>query len=347
MKKIHSIPSIFDMIKKYDSISIIGMNKNVGKTTTLNHILSEARGKITLGLTSIGRDGEETDLVTATEKPRIYIEQGTIIATAKQCLLNSDITREILKTTGFNTPMGEIIICRALSDGYVDLAGPSVNTYMSLICDELKRFGSKLVIVDGALSRKTFASPSITNATILSTGASVSRSMGKVIEETSHTVKLLTTENEEDKSVLKLANEVLSIGRIGIIYIDNTMKMLDVLTSLESSKEIVEVLDENTSHVVIKGVLSDKLVQTIMTATNKYKGVTFLVEDGTKLFLTRDILYKFKKQGGIIKTINPINIVCVTCNPKSPYGYEFDKHKFLDGLRNNLNVPIFDLIGGE
>ncbi len=335
------------MIQKYDSISIIGMNKNVGKTTTLNHILREARGKISLGLTSIGRDGEELDQVTATEKPKIYIEEGTIIATAKQCLLNSDITREILKTTGFNTPMGEIIICRALSDGYVDLGGPSVNSYMTLICDDLKRFGSKLVIVDGALNRKTFASPSITNATILSTGAALSKSMAKVIEETSHTVKLLSLENEKNDEVLNLANEVLRIGRIGIIRKDNTIKMLDAITALGSSKEIVEFLDENASYVVIKGVVSDNLLEDIMTSTNKYKGVIFLVEDGTKLFLTRETLYKFKKQGGIIKTINPINIVCVTSNPKSPYGYEFDKHKFLDGLRNKLNIPVFDVIGGE
>ena len=347
MKNIQNIPSIFDMIKKYDSISIIGMNKNVGKTTTLNHILREARGKISLGLTSIGRDGEELDQVTETEKPKIYIEKGTIIATAKQCLLNSDITREILKTTGFNTPMGEIIICRALSDGYVDLGGPSVNSYMTLICDELKRFGSELVIVDGALNRKTFASPSITNATILSTGAALSKSMVKVIEETSHTVKLLSLENEENDEVLKLANEVLRIGRIGIIHKDNTIKMLEAITALGSSKEIVEYLDENTSYVVIKGVVSDNLLEDIMTSTNQYKGVIFLVEDGTKIFLTRETLYKFKKQGGIIKTINPINIVCVTSNPKSPYGYEFDKHKFLDGLRNKLNIPVFDVIGGE
>jgi len=347
MKNTQNTPNIFHMVQKYDSISIIGMSKNVGKTTTLNHILREARGRISLGLTSIGRDGEELDRVTATEKPKIYIEEGTIIATAKQCLLNSDITREILKTTGFNTPMGEIIICRALSDGYVDLGGPSVNSYMVEICDELKRFGSELVIVDGALSRKTFASPSITNATILSTGAALSRSMAKVIEETSHTVKLLSLENEEDGEILKLADEVLYRGRIGIIHKDNTIKMLDVLTALESSKEIIEAIDENISYVVIKGVVSDKLLEDIMTSTNKYKGITFLVEDGTKLFLTKETLYKFIKQGGSIKTINKINIVCVTSNPKSPYGYEFDKHKFLDGLRNNLNIPVFDVIGGE
>jgi len=113
------------------------------------------------------------------------------------------------------------------------------------ICDELKRFGSELVIVDGALSRKTFASPSITNATILSTGAALSRSMLKVIEETSHTVKLLSLESEENGSILKLAREILHRGRIGIIHKDNTIKMLDVLTALESSKEIVEFWDAN------------------------------------------------------------------------------------------------------
>ena len=321
MKDIQDMPSIFNMIREYESISIIGMNKNVGKTTTLNHILREARGRMALGLTSIGRDGEKIDGVTGTEKPKIYIQKGTIIATAKQCLLNSDITREILKTTGFNTPMGEIIICRAISDGYVDLGGPSVNSHMALICNELKRFGSKLVIVDGALSRKTFASPSITNATILSTGAAMSKSMVKVIDETSHIVKLLSLENEKDKVVLKIANEIFLSGKIGIILRDNSIKMLDVITALGSSKKIIELLDENTSYVVIKGVVTDKLLEDIMTSTNQYKGVTFLVEDGTKLFLTRETLYKFKKLGGIIKTINPINIVCVTSNPKSPYGY--------------------------
>jgi len=243
--------------------------------------------------------------------------------------------------------MGEIVICRALSDGNVDLGGPSVNSYMVEIIDDLKRFGSELVIVDGALSRKTFASPSITNATILATGAALSKNMNVVIQETSHTIKLLSTENEVDSGILKLARGVLQSGRIGIIRRDSTVKILQVLTALGSSKEIVEAIDENTSYVVIKGAVSDNLMQDIMTASNQYKGVTFLVEDGTKVFLTRDTLYKFKKQGGIIKTINSINIVCVTCNPKSPYGYEFDKYKFLDGLKNSLNVPVFDVIVGE
>ncbi|MBU5228038.1 hypothetical protein KQI36_15510 [Clostridium senegalense] len=338
--------NILDLIKDYESLSIIGMNKNVGKTTTLNKILEDTRGKYTLGLTSIGRDGEELDRVTATEKPRIYVEKDTIIATAKECLFNSDITREILKTTNIHTPMGEIVICRALSDGYVDLGGPSVNSYMADIKNELLNFGCDLVIVDGALSRKTFASPTITKATILSTGAALSRSMRKVVEETSHTVNLLSLPHETNEDILKICNEEFEDKRVGIIFKDLTFKSLNIKTSLEAAKEVSSLLDENVAYVLIRGVLTDSVIEGIMKSTNFYKNITFLCEDGTKLFLSKDNLYKFTKQGGVIKVLSPIKVLCVTTNPKSPYGYEFDKQKFVDALKEELDIPVFDVIGG-
>lgn len=338
---------ILDRIKNYKTISIIGMDKNVGKTTALNYILGKARGKYTLGLTSIGRDGEDKDRVTETEKPRIYIESGTFIATTKECLINRDITKEIIETTGINTSMGEVIIAMALSDGYVELGGPSINTYMRDICDKLCSYGSEIVIVDGALNRKSLASPAVTQASVLSTGASLNRDMNKVIEMTNHTVKLLCLKKEEDKSILDIARNQLLSSRIGLIYKDKSFKKLQVLTSLESSKEIVENLNDDVSHVLIKGIVSDKLIEDIIKSTDKYKGVTFLVDDGTKLFINVDTFMKFEKMGGKIKTLEEINIVCVTCNPKSPYGYEFDKNLFLEKLRERIDLPVYDLVGGD
>lgn len=302
---------------------------------------------MSLGLTSIGRDGEELDRVTATEKPRIYIEKGTTIATAKYCLLNSDFTREIISTTGINTPMGEVVICKALSDGYVDLGGPSVNSYMTDIKNELLKLNCDLVIIDGALSRKTFASPQVCEATVLSTGAALSRSMTTVIKETKHTLDLLSLPQEEDKEILEAARKIVEYGIVGIISKDKSCKNLDVLTALEAAKEIVEALNEEVSHVVIKGAVSDKLLEGIMTSTNLYKNVTFLVEDGTKLFISMETLYKFKKQGGTLKVLGKITVVCITVNPKSPYGYEFPKKRFLEGLREAVDIPVFDVLGGE
>jgi hypothetical protein len=322
------------------------MTKNVGKTTVLNHILNKARGTFSLGLTSIGRDGEDTDRVTFTEKPRIYIEKGTLLATSKQLLLNSDITREILKTTGMHTPMGEVILARALSDGYVELGGPSINSHMLKICKELKELGSELVIIDGALGRKTSASPSITEAAVLSTGASVSGNMEKVIYHTKHTVKVLSLEGETDKNVIEISNQIIETSRVGIIDKNYTIKTLSSSTSLEAAKEIVENLKEESRYILIKGIVSNKLLDDIMKSTDKFKDITILAEDGTKLFVEREVLYKFEKQGGKVKVLNPINLICVTANPKSPNGYEFDKDKFLSELRDAISLPVIDVIGG-
>jgi hypothetical protein len=336
--------NILDVIKKYKTVSIIGMDKNVGKTTVLNHILSKAWGSLTLGVTSIGRDGEDKDRVTDTEKPRIFIESGTYIATAKECLFKGDITKEIIETTGIHTPMGEVIIARALSDGYVELGGPSINAYMRDICIRLSELGGELILVDGALSRRTTASPAVTEVCILSTGASLHRSMDKVVEMTSYTIKCLCLKKETDEDVLKLVNSQPPSLRIGIIYRDKSIKKLDIQTSMEAAKDIILNLNKEVSHVLIKGVISDRLIEDIIKSTDKYKGTTFLIEDATKLFLSQETFYKFERLGGNLKVIEGINLACVTCNPKSPYGYEFNKALFLEKLKQNISLPVFDVV---
>ena len=85
------------VIKEYKIISIIGLAKNVSKTTTLNHIIQVLKGDHKLGLTSIGRDGEKYDAITNLPKPRIFVEEGTYLATAQQSLENSEVKSEIVK----------------------------------------------------------------------------------------------------------------------------------------------------------------------------------------------------------------------------------------------------------
>ena len=61
-------------ILKYDSLSIVGLEKNVGKTECLNYILSRLPlDAKSIAVTSIGIDGENKDQVTATKKPEIYL----------------------------------------------------------------------------------------------------------------------------------------------------------------------------------------------------------------------------------------------------------------------------------
>ena len=184
---------------------------------------------------------------------------------------------------------------------------------------------------------------SISNATILSTGASVSRNMQEVINLTSHTIKLLTLESENNEEILKISKDLLKNSKIGIINSNNTVKSLDVASPLDAAKEIVDSLDNNSKYMVINGPITNKLLEDLMKATEKYKGITFLVEDGTKLFLSRNTMEKFLKKGGTLKVLNRINIIAITINPTSPNGYEFNKNQFLKLLRERIDIPIFDL----
>ncbi|WDU83678.1 hypothetical protein PWK10_03595 [Caloramator sp. Dgby_cultured_2] len=79
-----------------------------------------------------------------------------------------------------------------MSDGYIEIAGPSVNSAIKWISERMLYYGAEKVLIDGSLSRKTMASPSITQATILSTGAALSRDINKVIDKTELTLKLLS-----------------------------------------------------------------------------------------------------------------------------------------------------------
>jgi hypothetical protein len=337
------LDKVFSELNKYRVVSIIGLSKNVSKTTTLNHIINFSKGKLILGLTSIGRDGEKYDAITQLPKPRIMVESGTIIATASQSLKNSQIKSEVLKETGIHTPMGEVLIVRSLNGGLVEIAGPSTNSEVKAVCDDLLEIGCDLVLIDGAFDRRSYASPLISQATILSTGASVSRNIQDVIETTNHAFNLLTIKSEENADIIRLANNIISKNKLGIINCDFTVKILDVLTALDSVEEILTQLDANSKYLVINGAITDIFLEKLMKKSEIYKNIKLLVPDTTKLFLSKGTFAKYSKKGGIIKVLKKIEIIMITINPTSPLGYEFNKSKFLNELKRGLTVPIYDL----
>ena len=200
---------LYELIKPYSSVSLIGMCKNAGKTTVLNRLIKDCRRMDeSIALTSIGRDGERSDLVTNTKKPEIFVYDGTIIATAEKLLfaggnlsdsgndaqkngMNSGISREILDTTGMPTPMGEVIILRACSDGFIQLAGPSMTAQLARLKKRMFELGAAKVIIDGALSRKSLAMPAVSDAAILCSGASYSPDIRKTVEDTCFSAELM------------------------------------------------------------------------------------------------------------------------------------------------------------
>jgi len=330
----------------YRSISIIGMEKNSGKTTTLNYILKNLKGIKIIGLTSIGRDGEDCDRVTNTHKPKIYVEKGTIVATAKNLLCKCDITKEILATTGISTPMGEIIIMRALSNGFVDIAGPSYNSALIKVRDLMLSFGCDLVLIDGALSRKGSAGNLVSEATILTTGASFSSNLIKVVEESSHNVKMLQLPKCSEK-IEKVVRKILKIGKIGFIDSNFNMEVLDLPTSLNSYREIIDAVKLDYKYLVLGGAISKGLIESIIQNRELFKDFTIVIEDGTKIFIDSNTHHKLSMIPVRLEVLESINLLYLTCNPTSPYGYSFESKNFCELLKTTIDIDVIDIVGGE
>lgn len=336
---------LIEIIKKnkYKTVSIVGLAKNAGKTVALNYLIEESiRNNMTIGITSIGRDGEKVDIITRTEKPSIFVSKGMYVATAKNAMLISDVLLEILEATDINTPMGEVIISRVIRGGHIQLAGPVTASHMKYVCDRMNFYGADLVYVDGAVDRKASSSPAITDACIISTGAVLSRDMKKVINMTAFAVECFKL-NEVSSNI---KNIILKNYKTSIIENFEEVIVPKVEVSLVNGKRISELINENTTHVFIKGAITSRFLKDI--SENKYyKNIIIVIEDGTKIFVDINTWNDLKAKGLKINVLNKIEVIAVTLNPLSPEGYYFDSEEFKNKISHYISdVKIIDVLSG-
>lgn len=326
-------------------VSIVGMSKNAGKTVTLNRIIEEASDEcITIGLTSTGRDGENTDLVTNTEKPMIYVEEGTLIATATQMLDISEARGEILEVTDFITPLGEIVIARIVEEGYIQISGPSTALEIKKVSQKLLNYGAELVLIDGAINRRSSAAPFISEATVIATGAVLSRNLNKVIENTIH-VKNLFSLNTVEKSYKETVKRCIEKNKICTINEDLSYKELDIKTAITGGKEIAASIEEETRYVVLPGSMVKKTVEDVVLSNKRYRNIKFVVRDGTKIFIEPKDWLKFKRAGFSVEVLDKIEVLAITINPYSPSGYYFSPDEFLQKMRDYIpDVPVYNVM---
>jgi hypothetical protein len=48
-------------------------------------------------------------------------------------------------------------------------------------------------------------------------------------------------------------------------------------------------------------------------------------------------------KGGSFAVLKGVNPVAVTVNPFSAYGFHFDKDAFFNAVKNNVNLPVFNV----
>lgn len=334
-----------NLADNYKRISIVGMAKNAGKTTALNYLIEEAMDEgLTLGITSTGRDGEGTDVVTGTDKPRVFLDTDTIVSVPKQLYELAEAGLEILEMTDYGTALGQIMLCRVADAGYVQVAGPVINAQHISMCEEMLTLGADLVLIDGAIDRKSIAAPDISDAIILSTGAVLSRKLSKVVEETAHTVELYSLPVLEEGMEREIIEEYADRDRVFTVRNGEAVQ-LNITTGLGSGKLLDNAIDEEVTHIFVPGAFTQSVVADI--DRRKLKNTTFVLKDPTKIFIDKSTWGRLRKYGLRVRVLENITVAAITVNPTSPAGYSFDHSEMTSAMQSAVpDIPVIDVMMG-
>lgn len=333
------MPFIKD-IKNYKSIATIGLEKNVGKTETMNYILKRLKDEgVTTAVTSIGIDGETVDIVTDTSKPEITIYEGMIFVTSEKHYIKKRFQAEILDVSEKSTALGRLVTARALGEGKVLLSGPSNGTWVKDIIEEVLEKGVDSVLVDGALSRLSVGSPIITEGIVLSTGAAVSINSKEIIKKTKHVINLLKLDSLERKRKEKIID--LEDGIYKILWEKDIINKLPIKSILNFSQLEENIFQEDCS-LYITGVLTERFIESL-TKQSFLENIEIVVKDFTKVFVSGEILSRFIRKGGKLKVLLKTKLVAITVNPVAPTGHILDSKELIKAIEEFTEVPVVNL----
>jgi molybdopterin-guanine dinucleotide biosynthesis protein len=318
-----------NIIASNQSYGIIGLAKNTGKTTTLNHIIKLYKSQ-TIAMTSIGLDGEALDQIFHFPKPSIMVYQGHIIATAKKCLDEVLDVYDILEDTNITTPLGNVLIIQMKSNSNIILAGPSTNKDLDTLIQKLQKH-TKFILVDGAFNRMTFSAIKTLDNIILTTGASYHENMEMTLLETKKIIKHF--------EFLK-TNIMIDTRHAIIIKTYDDCHMLNN-KDLGLLKETLGHIKNQIQYIYTKGAVTPNLFNIIMN--HPFKQFKWIIEDATKLLIPSKYDKYIEELKIDFEVIHHIKLIAITINPFSPKGYVYDIKRFQEELRSMTNLPIINI----
>jgi len=331
--------SFINDILRYESISIVGLAKNTGKTECFNYILGKIKDKEKcVALTSIGLDGENCDQVTQTHKPEIEIYEKMLFVTSEKHFREKNLIAEILDVSNNQTSLGRLVTAKAVNEGKVLLSGPADTRSLQRLIHSLKKFGTDLAIVDGALSRLSLASPTITDAMILTTGAAVSKNIPQLVRQTKYVYDLINLDIVDKK----LHNELHNIKNgIWAVAPEGNVHNLNII-SVFAEEQLQKNIFEYGTVLFVSGAISDRFIK-FLEKQKQIKEIVLIIRDFTKVFASMESYYSFIKKGGQLKVLHKSKLIAVCINPVSPDGYIIDSDKLKDAMEQSLGIPVYDV----
>lgn len=317
-------------------LALVGLAKNTGKTVALTVLLGEleAQGR-RVGVTSVGRDGEERDVIDARiEKPRVRLPAGSLVATTDALLRASGVPHELLEDPGIRTPLGRVLIARVGDAQAIEVAGPSAAADVRAVSDAMLAHGADQVLIDGAIDRRAASSPDVADGLIVSTGAVLDRDVEEVVLHTRDAVDLVR---------LPLVGDAFHAAPE-----DERLELPPRFALTAEAEQIAQLLDEHprARWLVVAGALPDRFLRGLLHPVHRRRReLVLVVADPTRVFLWKRGPEWYRRQGVVLQTLNRIALEALTVNPVAPQSHSFDSARLRGLLEEAIpGVPVFDVL---
>lgn len=337
-------------------LALVGLAKNTGKTVALAALLRELeQASRTVGVTSVGRDGEEHDVIDfRIVKPRVELAAGSLVATTDSLLRASGIPSELLEKTGVRTPLGEVVLARLNGPGAIEVAGPSGAAEIRRVADSMLGLGAEQVLIDGAIDRRAASSPDVADGLVMSTGAILSEQIEEVVARTVEAVELvrlpgLSADPATSSKIRELAGrEDLGSGLLLPENPDEFAPLPPRFVLTAEPTQIDRFLREGITprRLLIPGAVPEAFLNGLVPFVRRTReGLTVIVSDPTRVFIAERSVGFYARAGLAIETLNRIDLRALTVNPQAPQSHTLDSGRLRSMLTDAIpGLAIFDVL---
>ncbi len=336
-------------------LALVGLAKNTGKTEALAALLRElARLGRRVGVTSVGRDGEEHDVIDfRIDKPRVHLPAQSLLASTDSLLAASGIPFELLQDTGFRTPLGRVLIARLKGAGAVEVAGPSAADQVRHVSDAMLAHGAEQVLIDGAIDRRAASRPDVADGLLMSTGAVLAEDIGEVVRLTRTAVELVRLPRiDPDSPPARWLDSGAAHDQShgGVLMADDgsVVELAPRFVLSAGGRELRELWASSPQGrwLLVPGALPDSFLRELPGSLRPGgRELTIVVADPTRVFLAGRELGWYAAQGIEIRAVRETPLLALTVNPVAPQSHTFDSARLRELLEAEIpGLPMFDVL---
>ncbi len=306
-------------------VGILGLHPGAGARTVLASLVRQFhRRQRPYGVTSFPRppleDEPEFEPFT-----RIALPEGANLVGAASLPARGAAALQLIESTRFDSPLGEVGLYRVVEGGEVELCGPDQPEEMGAALSRLAEVTGGIALVDGGWERRGFAAPGVTDGVVLAVGAGFSatpersaaavRYLAETFDLPACTAELRRAWHRASEAsgpmMLDLAGNILGLVP-GVV--DDPLSLLRAAS------------DAGMATIVIPGVLGDDLLAPLVRVGST---ASIVVRDPTRITASPVYVKAWQKAGGDIQVVQNARVIALAVNPVNRFAGDADPGTFL------------------